>query len=61
MELENWIRYGGVLGLPLWLVAEEVLHWMGPTLTTLKRTNRPRGAKASRASLAASSIRPAER
>lgn len=33
MGLENWITYGAVLGLPLWLVAEEILHRVGPALT----------------------------
>jgi len=41
MGLEIWITYGAVLGLPLWLVAEELLHRVGPALSaTMKRRAR---------------------
>ena len=51
MELENWIRYGVVLGLPLWLVAEEVLHRVAPLLKAAAvrvhfRHRGPKGAPA---------------
>jgi hypothetical protein len=32
MGLENLIAYGVVFGVPLWLVAEELLHRAGPHL-----------------------------
>jgi hypothetical protein len=32
MGLENLIAYGVVFGVPLWLVAEELLHRVGPQL-----------------------------
>ena len=41
MALENVIADAGVLGLPLWLVAEEILHRLGPRLA-----GRSRGAPA---------------
>ena len=32
MELDSLIAYGVVFGVPLWLVAEEVLHRVAPLL-----------------------------
>jgi hypothetical protein len=32
MGLENLIAYGVVFGVPLWLVTEELLHRVGPSL-----------------------------
>ena len=34
MGLDNLIAYGVVFGLPLWLVAEELLHRVAPVLKT---------------------------
>jgi hypothetical protein len=41
MALENVIAYAVVLGLPLWLVAEEIVHRIAPRLK-----GRERGAPA---------------
>jgi hypothetical protein len=44
MALENVIAYGVVLGLPLWLVAEEVLHRVGSRLAWRERGAAPSSA-----------------
>ena len=38
MGLENWITWGVMLGLPLWLVAEEVVHRLGSALNARDET-----------------------
>jgi hypothetical protein len=37
MALENVIAYAIVLGLPLWLVAEEIFHRFAPRLARRER------------------------
>jgi hypothetical protein len=37
MALENVIAYAVVLGLPLWLVAEEIAHLLAPRLEGRER------------------------
>ena len=44
MGLENLITYGVVFGLPLWLVAEEVLHRVSPHRKGAMEVSLRRGA-----------------
>lgn len=60
MGLENWITYGAVLGLPLWLVAEEILHRVGPALTGCRARRSKRLTSASPRGLASVQTRAAE-
>ena len=45
MGLENLIAYGVVFGVPLWLVAEELLHRVGPSLRAAVRVRVHRAPK----------------
>jgi hypothetical protein len=46
MALENVIAYAVVLGLPLWLVAEEILHRIPPRLVAAALQRRASGSPA---------------